>query len=203
MTFSAWKIKFLNPMTFQVFHDLYELYTCVIESDFTWDSSTLQQRWVIIMYVNIYFPGKQRMLSWFRSEYKKHPDFNTAVLVNLALSLLCSWIPSWTISMFVLNWFLLPLNFALLLYAIKFFPFTFSLLQGLWAWHSSARHMTVFNKNLTISATGLEKGQTKSIISTAFLVLGYKITHIVLSVQNVLCHCITVLLSPIISIHLF
>ena len=33
MTFSAWKIKFLNPMTFQVSHDLYELYTCVIESD--------------------------------------------------------------------------------------------------------------------------------------------------------------------------
>ena len=71
---------------------------------------------------------------------------------------------------------------------IYFFPFTFSLLQGLWAWHSLARHMTVFNKNLTISATGLEKGQTKSIISTAFLVLGYKTTHIIVSVQNVLCH---------------
>ena len=93
--------------------------------------------------------------------------------------------------MFVLNLFLLALNFALILYAINFFPFTFSLLQYLWAWHSLARHMTVFNKNLTISATGLEKGQTKSIISTAFLVLGYKITHIVVSVQNVLCHCIT------------
>ena len=25
MTFQAWKIKFLNSMTFQVFHDLYEL----------------------------------------------------------------------------------------------------------------------------------------------------------------------------------
>ena len=24
MTFQAWKIKFLNSMTFQVFHDLYE-----------------------------------------------------------------------------------------------------------------------------------------------------------------------------------
>ena len=164
MTFSAWKIKFLNPMTFQVFHDLYELYTCVIESDFTWDSSTLQQRWVIIMYVLKYLLSRQAA----NVSIKNITDFNTAVLVNLALLLLCSWIPSWTISTFELNLFPLALNFASLLYAINFFPFTFFLLQGLWAWHCLARCMTVFNKNLTISATGLEKGQTKSIISTAF-----------------------------------
>ena len=117
MTFSAWKIKFLNPMTFQVFHDLYELYTCVIESDFTWDSSTLQQRWVIIMYVLKYLLSRQAA----NVGIKNITDFNTALLVNLALLLLCSWIPSWTISMFELNLFLLALNFASLLYAINFF----------------------------------------------------------------------------------
>ena len=117
MTFSAWKIKFLNPMTFQVFHDLYELYTCVIESDFTWDSSTLQQRWVIIMYVLKYLLSRQAA----NVGIKNITDFNAAVLVNLALLLLCSWIPSWTISMFALNLFLLALNFASLLYAITFF----------------------------------------------------------------------------------
>ena len=32
MTFQAWKIKFLNSMTFQAFHDLYEP-CCVMMSD--------------------------------------------------------------------------------------------------------------------------------------------------------------------------
>lgn len=108
--------------------------------------------------------------------------------------------------MFVLNLFLLALNFALLLYSINFFLLYIFSTGTLSLAHFSKTHDCFQRELKTISATGLGKAQRKLIISTAFLVLGHKITHVVVSVQNVLCRRIGAFTnninSLILTIHL-
>ena len=48
MTFQAWKIKFLNSMTFQVFHDLYEPCCNSVNSHLQTSSSHLAKKYELI-----------------------------------------------------------------------------------------------------------------------------------------------------------